>query len=396
MRIAVFDFPFDSGFIVNIVLMQKIIISALFFLAPICAFAQEKTLPRDLGLKIGVLAPGKLNAITDVAGVQVGHETIVRGNSVRTGVTAIIPQSGNIFQFKLPAAVFSGNGFGKLAGSTQVQELGNLETPIILTNTLGVATAMEAVIDYTLSQPGNEAVQSVNSLVGETNDGYLNDIRGRHVSRADVLNAIRKAKGGLVEQGAVGAGTGTVCFGFKGGIGTSSRKLPQSLGGYTVGVLVQTNFGGVLQIDGVPVGEELGKFSFSDKLLNSVDGSCMMVVATDAPLDARNLERLAKRAFMGMAKTGGIASNGSGDYVIAFSTAASLRVPHQPQLSVSNAGYLHNDYTSQIFMSAIEATEEAIINSLFAATKMTGREARTVETIPLDKVISILKKYNRL
>lgn len=376
--------------------MQKRIPSILLFLAPFCAFAQEIRLPRDLGLKIGVLAPGKLNAITDVPGVRVGHETLVKGDSVRTGVTAIIPQPGNLFQLKLPAAVFSGNGFGKLAGSTQVQELGNLETPIILTNTLGVAAAMEAVIEYTLSQPGNEAVQSVNALVGETNDSYLNDIRGRHVNRTDVLNAIGKAKEGPVDQGSVGAGTGTVCFGFKGGIGTSSRKLPQSLGGYTVGVLVQTNFGGVLQIDGVPVGEELGKFSFSDKLLNNVDGSCMMVVATDAPLDARNLERLAKRAFMGMAKTGGIASNGSGDYVIAFSTAASARVPHQPQLSVSNAGYLYNDFTSQLFMAAIEATEEAIINSLFAATKMTGREARTVEALPLNKVISILKKYKRL
>jgi D-aminopeptidase len=255
---------------------------------------------------------------------------------------------------------------------------------------------MEALIDHTLSQPGNETVQSVNAVVGETNDSYLNDIRGRHVRKSDVLNAILKASDGPVGQGAVGAGTGTVCFGFKGGIGTSSRKLPQSLGGFTVGVLVQTNFGGVLQIDGVPVGEELGKFSFSDKLLNNVDGSCMMVVATDAPLDARNLERLAKRVFMGMAKTGGIASNGSGDYVIAFSTAASIRVPHQPQTQVIPAGYLHNDFTSQVFMAAIEATEEAIINSLFAATTTVGRASRSVEALPLDKVIPILKKYKRL
>ncbi|WP_139377387.1 DmpA family aminopeptidase [Daejeonella lutea] len=376
--------------------MQKQFFLALLFLAPLCVCSQERPLPRSIGLKIGVINPGKLNAITDVPGVKVGHETIIKGDSIRTGVTAIIPQSGNIFQLKLAAAIFSGNGFGKLAGSTQVDELGNLETPIILTNTLGVAAAMEGLIEHTLSQPGNEAVQSVNALVGETNDSYLNDIRGRHVSRQNVLNAIDNAKEGQVEQGAVGAGTGTVCFGFKGGIGTSSRTLPQSLGGYTVGVLVQTNFGGVLQIDGVPVGEELGKFSFSDKLLNNVDGSCMMVVATDAPLDARNLERLAKRAFMGMAKTGGIASNGSGDYVIAFSTAAAIRIPHQPQTPVSTTGYLHNDFTSQVFMAAIEATEEAIINSLFSATTTRGRSSRLVEALPLDKVIPILKKYNRL
>ena len=376
--------------------MRKRVFPVLLFLAPICVFAQERVLPRAMGLKIGVMAPGPMNAITDVSGVKVGQETLIKGDSVRTGVTAIIPQPGNIFQIKLPAAVFTGNGFGKLAGSTQVQELGNLETPIILTNTLSVSAAMEALIDYTLSQPGNEAVQSVNALVGETNDGYLNDIRGRHVSKSDVLKAIRNAKDGPVEQGAVGAGTGTVCFGFKGGIGTSSRKLPPNLGGYTVGVLVQTNFGGVLQIAGVPVGEELGKFSFSDKLLNNVDGSCMMVVATDAPLDARNLERLAKRAFMGMAKTGGIASNGSGDYVIAFSTAASIRIPHQPQTAVAPAGYLHNDFISPVFMAAIEATEEAIINSLFAAHSTTGRAGNAAEALPLDKVIPILKKYKRL
>lgn len=379
-----------------IVSMLRRLFCTLFFLAPLCVFSQERKLPRAIGLKIGVLSPGSINAITDVPGVKVGQETIIKGDSVRTGVTAIIPQPGNLFQMKLPAAIFSGNGFGKLAGSTQIQELGNLETPIVLTNTLSVATAMEALIDYTLSQPGNESVQSVNAVVGETNDSYLNDIRGRHVSKADVLNAIKKAKEGPVEQGSVGAGTGTVCFGFKGGIGSSSRKLPQSLGGYTVGVLVQTNFGGVLQIDGVPVGEELGKFSFSDKLLNNVDGSCMMVVATDAPLDARNLERLAKRAFMGMAKTGGIASNGSGDYVIAFSTAESIRIPHQPQAPVGTSGFLHNDYTSQLFMAAIEATEEAIINSLFAATKSSGKASRFVEALPLDKVIPILKNYKRL
>lgn len=376
--------------------MRTHVLLILLFFMPLYLTAQNSAGTSVSGLKIGVLPQGKLNSITDVPGVKVGHETVIQGDSVRTGVTAIIPQPGNIFQSKLPAAVFSGNGFGKLAGSTQVQELGNLETPLILTNTLSVATAMEAVIDYTLAQPGNEAVQSVNAVVGETNDSYLNDIRGRHVTKQHVLSAINKAGAGAVEQGAVGAGTGTVCFGFKGGIGSSSRKLPAALGGYTVGALVQTNFGGVLQIDGVPVGEELKQFSFSDQLLNNVDGSCMMVIAPDAPLDARNLERLAKRAFMGMAKTGGIASNGSGDYVIAFSTAASVRIPHQPQSPVSAVEYLHNDYTSQLFMAAIEATEEAIINSLFAAKTMKGRASRSVEALPIDKVIPILKKYNRL
>jgi len=349
-----------------------------------------------MGLKIGVMPVGALNAITDVPGVKVGHKTLVIGESVRTGVTAILPHDGNLFQSKVPAAVFAGNGFGKLSGTTQIDELGTLESPIILTNTLNVAEGIQAVIEHTLTQKGNELVQSVNAVVGETNDGNLNDIRGRHVKKDDVLYAIRSASGGPVTEGNVGAGTGTVCFGYKGGIGTSSRKLPQSLGGYTIGVLVQTNFGGVLQIDGVPVGEELGKFSFSDKLLNNMDGSCMIVVATDAPLDARNLERLAKRAFMGMAKSGGIASNGSGDYVIAFSTAETVRVPHQPAQPVIQSGYLHNDFTSQLFMAAIEATEEAVINSLFAAKTSTGNNGRKIEALPLDRVIPILKKYNRL
>lgn len=349
-----------------------------------------------MGLKIGVLPAGKLNAITDVPGVKVGHKTLVIGSSVRTGVTAILPYSGNLFQMKVPAAIYVGNGFGKLTGSTQVAELGSLESPIILTNTLSVAAAIEGVVEYTLSQKGNENIQSVNAVVGETNDGYLNDIRGRHVSKGDVLSAIMAADTGYVQEGGVGAGTGTVCFGFKGGIGTSSRKLPQSLGGYTIGVLVQSNFGGVLQIDGVPVAEELGKFSFSDKLLNNVDGSCMIVVATNAPLDSRNLERLAKRAFMGMAKAGGIASNGSGDYVIAFSTAESLRIPHQPLSPLQAAAILHNDFTSQLFMAAIEATEEAVINSLFAAKNTSGIDGHLAEALPLEKVIPILKKHKRL
>lgn len=270
----------------------------LFFLCLFSVFssnAQDRKRARDYGIRIGVLKTGKQNSITDVKGVQVGHTTVVSGNNVRTGVTAILPHAENIFQQKIPAAVFVGNGFGKLTGTTQVRELGNLETPIILTNTLSVSTAMEAVVEFTLTQPGNERVQSVNAVVGETNDGWLNDIRGRHVTKAHVLEAIRKASGKQVAEGNVGAGTGTVCFGFKGGIGTSSRVLPEKTGGYTVGVLVQTNFGGVLQIDGVPVGEELKQFYLSEHLKDSADGSCMIVVATDAPLDARNLERLAQR-----------------------------------------------------------------------------------------------------
>jgi D-aminopeptidase len=351
---------------------------------------------RDLGIHIGVLPTGVHNAITDVEGVKVGHATLVKGDLVRTGVTVVLPYKGNLFQQKVPAAIFAGNGFGKLAGVTQVKELGNLETPVVLTNTLSVATAMEALIDYTLQQAGNEAVQSVNAIVGETNDGWLNDIRGRHVRKEDVHAALQAAKGGKVEEGAVGAGTGTVCFGFKGGIGTASRRLPAKLGGYTVGVLVQTNFGGVLQVDGVPIGEELKKYYLSDQLNNTVDGSCMIVVATDAPLDSRNLERLAKRAFMGLAKTGGIASNGSGDYVIAFSTDPALRVAHTSKRSTQSITVLQNDAVTPLFMAAIEATEEAIINSLFTAATTTGREGHRVEALPLDAVIPLLKKYNRI
>ncbi|MDB5030956.1 P1 family peptidase [Mucilaginibacter sp.] len=358
------------------------------------AGAQHKKRARDYGLHFGVISPGKLNTITDVAGVKVGHVTLIKGDSIRTGVTAILPYDGNIFQNKVPAGIFVGNGFGKLAGSTQVIELGNIETPIVLTNTLNVAAGMEGAIRYTLGQKGNEKIQSVNALVGETNDGFLNDIRGTHVTKDDVITAIKNA-GTSVEEGAVGAGTGTVCFGYKGGIGTASRLLPKSLGGYTVGVLVQTNFGGVLQIDGVPVGKELGKFEFSNQLMNNVDGSCMMIVATDAPLDSRNLQRLAKRAFMGLAKTGGIASNGSGDYVIAFSTAASVRVPNQSK-QLQQVQLLQNEDTSPLFLATIEATEEAIINSLFAGVTIVGKSGHKVEALPLDKVIPILKKYNAI
>jgi len=350
----------------------------------------------ELGIRIGVMQAGPLNAITDVAGVRVGHTTILRGDSVRTGVTAILPHGGNIFREKVPAGIFTGNGFGKLAGSTQLTELGTLETPIVLTNTLSVPVAMEAVIDHVLAMPGNEQVQSVNAVVGETNDGRLNDIRGRHVARADVLSAIRQARGGRVEEGSVGAGTGTVCFGYKGGIGTASRRLPAALGGYTVGVMVQSNFGGVLSVDGVPVGRMLGGYYLEEQLKAKEDGSCMIIVATDAPLDSRNLNRLAKRAFMGLARTGGIAHNGSGDYVIAFSTDSTNRIPHQAGDPLRTVKILHDDAVSPLFMAAIEATEEAILNSLFMSQGMTGKKGVRVEGIPVSKVIDILREHKRI
>jgi len=351
--------------------------------------AQERA--RDFGFTFGVLPTGTWNAITDVSGLKVGHLTLIEGTDIRTGVTAILPHDGNIFQDKVSGAVFVGNGFGKLAGSTQVMELGNIESPIILTNTLSVAAGMEGIIDYTFSFPENGDVQSVNALVGETNDGGLNDIRGRHVTASHVLKAIQNASSGRVEEGNVGAGTGTVAFGFKAGIGTASRILPPSLGGYTVGVLVQANFGGVLQIDGIPVGKLLNQYSFRQNL-ESVDGSCMMVVATDAPLDARNLERIAKRAMMGLAKTGGIASNGSGDYVISFSTHESMRVAHgKSDLTSPWEKPLVNEDMSALFLATIEATEEAIINALFAAQDMTGKGGRLIEAIPKNKIKAMKK-----
>lgn len=375
--------------------MSRILFTFSLLILISSSWAQEKRgRARDFGVVLGVLPTGTTNSITDVAGITVGHTTKTEGKNICTGVTAILPHNGNLFQEKVPAAIYVGNGFGKLAGSTQVIELGNLETPIILTNTLGVATAIEALVRYTLQQSGNENVQSVNAVVGETNDGYLNDIRGMHVTQQDVVNAIKNA-GTKVAEGAVGAGTGTVCFGYKGGIGTSSRKLPESLGGYTVGVLVQTNFGGVLQIDGAPVGEELGKFYLSTQLKEKSDGSCMIVVATDAPVDARTLERIAKRAMLGLAKTGGIASNGSGDYVIAFSTHASGRVPHTATQKTYSPTLLHNDAVTPLFLATIEATEEAIINSLFQASTTEGN-GHSVEALPLEKVIPILKKYNSI
>ncbi len=366
----------------------------LFFISALNLSAQDKNL-RQHGVDIGVMETGSLNAITDIEGVQVGHQTLIEGDSIRTGATAIIPHQGNIFQQKVPAAVYVGNGFGKLAGSTQIRELGNLETPIILTNTLSVPTAADALIDYTFRSEANSSVHSVNPVVGETNDGYLNDIRGRHVSKEDVLAAIENAEGGPVEQGNVGAGTGTIAFGFKGGIGTSSRKLPENLGGYTVGVLVQSNFGGVLQVAGVPIGKELGKYYLSDELNETPDGSCMIVVATDAPITSRNLERLAKRAILGLAKTGGIASNGSGDYVIAFSTAESVRVPYRSENSTQQQKILSNSAMSPLFMAVNEATEEAIINSLFHAETMVGRDGHSIKELPVDSVLKIMNKYGR-
>lgn len=370
----------------------RLIVAAVLSIACVSASAQNKDL-RDYGIAIGVLKRGTRNAITDVPGVKVGQKTLMEGDNIRTGVTAILPHPGNIFQQKVPAAVYVGNGFGKLTGTTQIDELGNIETPIVLTNTLSVPTAADALIDYTFSFAANKNVLSVNPVVGETNDGYLNDIRGRHVTKRDVLDAIASAKSGKVAQGDVGAGTGTVAFGFKGGIGTSSRKLPADLGGYTVGVLVQTNFGGVLSVDGVPIGKALHKYFMSDQLNYSPDGSCMIVVATDAPLGSRNLKRLAKRAILGLGRTGGIESNGSGDYVIAFSTSKAVQVAYQSNQSTRQMTVVRNDAMSPLFMATIEATEEAIINSLFHAKTMTGRDGHKIEALPVDKVLRIMQQH---
>jgi D-aminopeptidase len=344
------------------------------------------------------LPAGPLDAITDVAGVEVGHTTIIRGDNIRTGVTAVLPHPGNLYREKVPGAVFVGNGFGKLAGSTQVEEMGNIETPILLTSTTSVPRVADALISYMLALPGNEDVLSINPVVGETNDGYLNHIRGRHIAPEDVFAAVRNAKGGPVEEGDVGAGTGTVVFGWKGGIGTSSRRLPANLGGYTVGVLVQTNFGGVLTIAGAPVGQELGQYYLREELSRAgngkdkADGSCMIVIATDAPLDARNLKRLAARAWLGMARTGGSASNGSGDYAIAFSTAPQVRIHGNDKALTQKVEVVTNDAMSPLFQATIEATEEAVYNSLFKATTMTSN-GHTVDALPIEKTVEILKEH---
>ncbi|MDZ7264113.1 MAG: P1 family peptidase [candidate division KSB1 bacterium] len=352
----------------------------------------QRSRTRDLGLRVGILNPGPYNAITDVAGVRVGHKTIVRDDDIRTGVTAIIPHEGNLFQEKVPAAIYVGNGFGKLVGSTQIEELGTIETPILLTNTLSVFIVADALIDYMLQQPGNENVFSINPVVGETNDGFLNHIQKRSISRQDVWDAITSAQSGQVVEGSVGAGTGTICFSYKGGIGTASRLLPASLGGYTVGVLVQTNFGGVLEINGAPVGRELGRYYLKNEVAG--DGSCMIVVATDAPLSVRNLKRLAKRALLGLAKTGGFCANGSGDYVIAFSTDPACRVAHSGQGRTRHYEEVRDDQISPIFLAVVEATQEAIYNSLFMAQAMIGWQGHNVDAIPLDRVVEICKKYH--
>ena len=363
---------------------------------------------REIGLKIGVLPTGKLNSITDVGGVRVGHTTKILGSNIRTGVTAVLPHGGNMFREKVPAAVFVGNGFGKFIGTTQIEELGEIETPILLTSTLAVPKVGNFLIDYMLQLPGNENVRSINPVVAETNDGYLNDIRGRHFEQKDISNAITSASTGKVAEGSVGAGTGTVAFGWKGGIGTSSRKLPETLGGFTVGVLVQSNFGGVLQIAGAPVGIELGKYYLRGALENNssmqsnqanrdlndiADGSIIIVIATDAPIDARNLKRIAARSIMGLARTGASGSNGSGDYAIAFSTAQKLT---RSAPRISDRKYLSNNSMSPLFLATIEATEEAIYNSLFKATSVTGQNNRTIRALPIDQTVKILRKYNKI
>lgn len=352
------------------------------------AAEQERPRAGDIGLKVGVLATGPRNAITDVAGVAVGHTTLIRGDDVRTGVTAILPHTGNLFREKVPGAVFVGNAFGKLAGSTQVNELGEIETPILLTSTLNVPRVADALLDYMLGLKENAGVRSINPLVAETNDGALNDIRGRHVGRDEVFAAIQGAKGGPVEEGAVGAGTGTIAFGFKGGIGTASRRLPEAQGGYTVGVLVQSNYGGDLTIAGVPVGRELKAPG-----AGSADGSVIVVIATDAPVDHRNLRRMAARSMMGLARTGSAASNGSGDYAIAFSTAPEVRI--RAGAPVREVKLLANDAMSPLFLAVIEATEEAVYNSLFRARTMTG-SGRTIEALPLERTLEILRRHGVL
>jgi D-aminopeptidase len=339
---------------------------------------------RELGITPGVLPVGKWNAITDVLGIRVGSVTLMEGEDIRTGVTAILPHHGNLFQDKVPAAITVGNGFGKLAGFTQVEELGEIETPIILTNTLSVPRAAEALIEWTLQQTGNEEVRSVNPVVGETNDGYLNNIRKLAVTKEHVLQAIDRAATGPVAEGCVGAGTGTVCFGWKGGIGTSSRLLPQNLGGYAVGALVQTNFDGILQIDGIPVGKRLGQYYLKESLeARSSDGSIMIIIATDAPLSSRNLKRLANRGLAGLARTGASMSNGSGDYAIAFSTVEDVRRTAERRSKVWAYLDVPNDLMSPLFESAIEATEEAIYNSLCMAETMTGYRGVTIPALPL-------------
>lgn len=370
---------------------------SLFVIPVMCLFslllaAEERGRARDRGIVTGILDTGPLNAITDVEGVRVGHRTLIKGDSVRTGVTVILPHEENLFREKVPAAVYVANGFGKLAGSTQIQELGEIETPIALTNTLSVGTGVRALVEYTLRQKGNEGVRSVNAVVGETNDGWLNDIRGMHVRPSDFLEAIRSADSGPVEEGSVGAGTGTRCLGFKGGIGTASRRLPEELGGWTVGVLVQTNFGGLLTINGAPAGRELNSYYLGEP--HPEKGSCMIVVAVDAPLLSRQLTRLASRAVLGMARCGGFCSNGSGDYVIAFSTHKACRIG--PVSGIRQFQELPNDAMTPLFLAVVEATEEAILNSLFQAADMTGMDGHVSRALPLEETLGICRRYGVL
>lgn len=379
------------------------ILFAILLCSAVLAATQDQPRPRtrDLGIEVGILPTGPLNAITDVSGVLVGHSTLIRGDNIRTGVTAIVPEvmvrnDPHWTMHRLPAAVFIGNAYGKLMGSTQIEELGEIETPILLTSTLNVPRVADALLDFMLALPYNKEVRSLNAVVGETNDGFLNDIRSRPVGRDEVFAAIRGAKTGAVEEGSIGAGTGTVAFGWKGGIGTSSRKLPKEAGGYTVGVLVQTNYGGVLSINGAPVGRELGRYIFQDYLEpkktssttephDRAGGSVMVIVATDAPVDSRNLKRMAARAMLGLGRTGSAGSNGSGDYAIAFST-----------VDLSNgAKTVSNEDMSPLFLAVIEATEEAVYNSLFRATTVTGN-GHTVEALPVDRTMEVLRRHNAL
>jgi D-aminopeptidase len=383
---------------------RRVYVAFVILLNVTAAFGQNSNStqrPRasDLGIKVGILPTGPLNAITDVNGVTVGHQTIIRADNVRTGVTAILPHSGNLYREKVPAAIVVGNGYGKLTGTTQVDELGEIEGPVLLTNTTSVPQVADALTSYMLALPGNEDVLSFNPVVGETNDGFLNDIRGRHITADDVFAAIKNARSGPVAEGNVGAGTGTVAFGWKGGIGTASRRLPGNLGGYTIGILVQTNFGGVLTIAGAPVGQELGQYYLREELQQAgngsgrADGSCMIVVATNAPLDSRNLKRLGARALLGLARTGTAASNGSGDYAISFSTAPQNRIRMADKALTRHTEVLTNDAMSPMFLAAIEATEEAVYNSMFKATTMSG-EGHTVQALPIDKTVEILRKYH--
>jgi D-aminopeptidase len=376
-------------------IVRAFLLTMLIAATGVAQAADQRPRPRVAGIEFGILPPGPLNAITDVAGVKVGHATIIEGADIRTGVTAILPHGGNIYQEKVPAGFAVGNAFGKFMGSTQIEELGEIETPILLTNTLNVPEAAAGAIEWTLRQPGNDQVRSVNAVVGETNDGFLNDIRARRVTPSDAVAAIEQARAGPVAEGAVGAGTGTIAFGWKGGIGTSSRKLPQSLGGWTVGVLVQSNYGGVLTVAGVPVGQALGRYFLKDQLsVGSADGSVIIVIATDAPLSDRNLERLARRAFLGIGRTGSPMTNGSGDYAIAFSTSNEVRRTAERRTKADSVSNLPNDHMSPLFQAAVEATEEGVINSLFAAAAMDGAQGR-IDGLPVDEVVKLYRRSPR-